>query len=201
MDFERLERAWRSSANSPSAAAQAYLMEEMMETLNKRRRDFRGFIGIIGLVLVLWTAKIAYDVVFNPFPFDFSREWAVLPLFALPWAALFFLGAQYKRHMEAFPDPYRSTPDTLRALIDENEVAQKRTRWMAGMTLVCIGLLTLMLGQLMSVGKMTGQNVFQGSILFGAIFAGIWAYHGWAYFKKLRPEGERLKRLLSEFKD
>lgn len=201
MDFERLERAWRSSANSPSAAAQAYLMEEMMKTLDKRRRDFRGFIGIIGLVLTFWTVKIANDLVFNPFPFDFSREWAALPLFLMPWAALFFLAAQYKRHMEAFPDPYRSAPDTLRALIDENDAAQNRTRWMAGMTLVCIVFLALALGQLMSVGKMTGQNVFQGSILFGTIFAGVWAYHGWQYFRKLRPEGERLRRLLVDYQD
>lgn len=201
MNFERLERAWRSSANSPGDAAQTYLMEEMMETLRKRHRDFRGFTVIIALTLTAWTAKIAYDVAFNPFPFNWGREWAALPLFLLPWAALFFIRAQYKRHLEAFPDPYRSTPDTLRALIDENDVAQARTRWMAGMTAVCIGLLTVMLGQLMSVGKMSGANVFQGSILFGTIFAAIWAYQGWAYFRKLKPEGERLRRLLADYQE
>lgn len=201
MNFERLERAWRSSANSPTEAAQTYLMEEMMEALEKRRRDLRGFTRIIALVLAAWSMKIAYDVIVNPFPFDFSREWAALPLFLLPWAALFFLRLQHKRHLEAFPDPYRSTPDTLRALIDENEAAQARTRWMGWMTLACIALLALMLGQLMSVGKMTAQNVLQGSILFGAIFAGVWIYQGWHYFKKLRPEGDRLRRLLAEYQD
>lgn len=201
MNFELLERAWRTSANSPTEAAKAYLMEEMMEALEKRRRDTRGFTLIIAIVLALWTAKIGYDVIANPFPFDFGREWAALPLVMLPWVALFFIRAQHKRHVAAFPDPYRSTPDTLRALIDENEAAQARTRWMAGMTLVCIALLAIMLGQLMSVGKMTGQNVLQGAILFGTIFAGIWAYHGWQYFRKLRPEGDRLRRLLAEYQD
>lgn len=201
MNFERLERAWRSSANSPSEAAKTYLMEEMMEALKKRRRDFRGFTMLIGLTLTGWTLKIVYDVIFRPFPFDISREWAALPLFLLPWAALVFIGVQHKRHMHAFPDPYRSTPDTLRALIDENDVAQARTRWMAGMTALCIVLLAVMLGQLMSVGKMSGQNVFQGSILFGTIFAGIWVYHGWHYFRKLRPEGERLRRLFADYED
>lgn len=201
MNFERLERAWRSSANSPTEAAKAYLMEEMMEALEKRRRDTRGFTGLVALVLTLWTVKIGYDVIVNPFPFDWSREWAALPLFLLPWAALFYIRARHKRHMNAFPDPYRSTPDTLRALIDENQVAQARTRWMAGMTAVCIVLLAIMLGQLVSVGKMTERNVLQGSILFGSIFAGIWAYQGWAYFRKLRPEGERLRRLLADYQD
>ena len=42
---------------------------------------------------------------------------------------------------------------------------------------------------------MTEQNVLQGSILFATILGGIWLYHGWQYFRKLRPEGERLRRL------
>ncbi|MEO6361267.1 MAG: hypothetical protein ABIO43_11965 [Sphingomicrobium sp.] len=201
MNFELLERAWRSSANSPSEAAKTYLMEEMMEALKERHRDFRGFMIMIGLTLSAWTLKIAYDLIFQPFPFDLVREWAALPLLLMPWAALVFIGAQYKRHRNAFPDPYRSTPDTLRALIDENDVAQARTRWMAGMALVCIVLLAIMLGQLMSVGKMSGQNVFQGSILFGSIFAAVWAHQGWHYLRKLRPEGERLRRLLADYQD
>jgi hypothetical protein len=201
MDFERLERAWQSSANSLPEAAKTYLMEEMMETLKKRRRDFRNFTGMVGLVLAAWTAKIAYDVLLDPFPFDATREWAAFPLLMLPWAALLFIRTQQKRHVEAFPDPYRSTPDMLRALVDENDTALARTRWMAGTTAVCVALLALMLRQLVSVGKMSEQNVLQGSMLFGAIFAGIWLYYGWEYFRKLRPEGERLRRLLVDFSD
>jgi len=201
MDFERLERAWQSSANSLPEAAKTYLMEEMMETLKKRRRDFRNFTGMVGLVLALWTGKIAYDVIANPFPFDATREWAAFPLLLLPWAALLFVRTQQKRHLAAFPDPYRSTPEMLGALIDENDTALARTRWVAGITAVCVALVAVMLRQLVSVGKMSEQNVLQGSMLFGTILAGIWLYHGWQYFWKLRPEGERLRRLLVDFKD
>jgi hypothetical protein len=155
----------------------------------------------IGVMLTLWTLKIGYDVIYQPFPFDWSREWAALPLFLLPWGALFFIRAQHKRHMDAFPDPYRSTPDTLRALIDENGVTQARTRWMAGMTLIFIALLAIMLSQLVSVGKMSWQNVFQGATVFGTIMTGIWVYQGWHYFRNLRPEGERLRRLLADYQD
>ena len=72
---------------------------------------------------------------------------------------------------------------------------------MAGITAVCVALLALMLRQLVSVGKMTEQNVLQGSILFGTILGGIWLYYGWQYFRKLKPEGERLRRLLMDFED
>ena len=201
MDFERLERAWQSSANSLPEAAKTYLMEEMMETLKKRRREFRNFTIMVGLVLAAWTGKIAYDVIFNPFPFDATREWSAFPLLMLPWAALLFVRRQQKRHLAAFPDPYRSTPEILRALIDENDTAMARTRWRAGITAVCVALLALMLRQLLSVGKMTEQNVLQGSILFGTILGGIWLYYGWQYFRKLKPEGERLRRLLMDFED
>lgn len=201
MDFERFERAWQSSANSLPEAAKTYLMEEMLETLRKRRREFRNFTVMVGLVLAAWTAKIAHDVIFNPFPFDATREWAAFPLLMLPWAALLLVRAQQKRHLAAFLDPYRSTPEMLRALIDENDTALARTRWMAGIMVVCVALMAVMLGQLVSVGKMTGQNVLQGSILFGTILGGIWLYYGWQYFRKLRPEGERLRRLLADFKD
>jgi hypothetical protein len=201
MDFERLERAWQSSANSPTEAAKTYLMEELMETLKKRRRDFRNFTIMVGLVLTLWTGKIAFDVIVNPFPFDATREWAAFPLLMLPWAALIFIRTQQKRHLATFPDPYRSTPDMLRALIDENDTALARTRWMAGFMAVCVALMALMLGQLIAVGKMSEQNVLQGSMLFGTILGGIWLYYGWEYFRKLRPEGERLRRLLVDFED
>jgi hypothetical protein len=201
MDFERLERAWQSSANSLPEAAKTYLMEEMMETLKKRRREFRNFTVMVGLVLAAWTGKIAYDVMVNPFPFDATREWAAFPLLMLPWAALLFVRAQQKRHLAAYPDPYRSTPEMLRALIDENDTALARTRWMAGIMVVCIALMAVMLRQLVSVGKMTEQNVLQGSVLFGTILGGIWLYYGWQYFRKLRPEGERLRRLLADFRD
>ena len=140
-------------------------------------------------------------MIFNPFPFDATREWSAFPLLMLPWAALLFVRRQQKRHLAAFPDPYRSTPEMLRALIDENDTAMARTRWMAGMMAVCVGLMALMLRQLVSVGKMTEQNVLQGSILFGTILGGIWLYYGWEYFRKLKPEGERLRRLLVDFED
>jgi hypothetical protein len=38
MDFDRLEQAWRSEANTPDAKAQAYLMEQLMHALKARRR-------------------------------------------------------------------------------------------------------------------------------------------------------------------
>jgi len=199
MDFERLERAWNGPANSPSEAASAYVVDEMMHTLKSRRQATNGFVGIVGLVLVLWTVKIGYDIVANPFPFDLTREWAVLPLFALPWAGLFIMQAQQKRHLLAHPDPYASTASTLRALLDENRMAQRRERLSGVLIAVSVILIAVVLGQLVSVGKMTPTNVAQGCVLFGVILGSISIYRVWRYFRVLKPEARHLQRLLADY--
>ncbi|HYE42188.1 MAG TPA: hypothetical protein VEA15_02250 [Caulobacteraceae bacterium] len=199
MDFERLERAWRSDANTPTAAAVAYLTEDIMHTLQRRRGKFRTFLGLMAVLLSAWTGMIAWNVVADPFPFDLAGEWSVLVLLALPWIALVVAGRLYARHRRAHPDPYASTADTLRALIDENAMAQRRFRFMAAIMAIGVVGLAVALGQLVSVGKMTPQNVRDGAILFGVVLTAVWSVLTVNYFNRLRPEGERLKRLLAQY--
>ena len=201
MDFERLERAWNSPANSPSAAASADVVEEMMHTLKKRRDEAAGLARVVGLVLVLWTLKIGYDVVFDPFPFDIRREWSVIPLFALPWIGLILVQLQLRRHRLAHPDPYGSVPATLRALLDENRPA--RRTFVIATSLMGLGVVgvAFALYQLMLVGKMTPANVLQASILFGAIMLSVAAYKAWQYLRVLKPETARLERLLAQYSE
>ena len=199
MDFERLERAWRSPANTPGEAATRYLMEETMDALRARRRKVNAITAMAGLALFLWTGKIVWDVFANPFPFDLAREWGAVAMLALAWAALFVARAQFQRHLRAHPDPYASMPDTLRALIDENRSARRRVQLMAGFMLLAIAALGVALSQLVDVGKMTPENVRDGAFLFGAVFAAVWGSIALNYFTRLKPEGERLQRLLAEY--
>ena len=55
------------------------------------------------------------------------------------------------------------------------------------------------LGQLVAVGKMTPQNVRDGAILFGVVLSLVWGVLTVNYFRRLKPEGERLKRLLAQY--
>ncbi len=199
MDFERLERAWRSSANTPDEAAGAYMTEEMMEELRRRRGRVNRITFMAGAALVLWTGKIAWDWFANPFPFDISREWGALALLILPWVALVLVRGQIERHLRAHPDPYASAPQTLRALIDENAGAQRRVRFMAALMALGVAALAVSLWQLMDVGKMTAGNVRDGAILFGVVLGSVWTVIGVNYFTRLKPEGLRLQRLLAEY--
>lgn len=201
MDFERLERVWRSDANTLDAAAAAYLKEEIMDTLKRRRESFRTLTGLVGLALVLWTAKIAYDVVMQPFPFDPVREWGALLLVVAPWACLIAVTAGFRRHLRDHPNPYASVPATLRALIDENGTTRRRVRWLAWAMAAFIGLMALVLYQLVEVGKMSMSDVAQGSLMFGIVFAAVWALIATHYLCRLRPEAARLQRLAQSYDD
>jgi hypothetical protein len=199
MDFERLERAWNGPANTPSEAAGAYVVDEMMETLRKRRQATTRLTGFIGVVLVFWTALIAWKITVDPFPFDLAREWAIIPLYLLPWVGLFLIKRRQRRHLTAHPDPYASTAATLRALLDENLTARRRLVITSALMLACLAVVAVALSQLVAVGKMTPTNVLQGSIALGGLMAAIAVYKAWHYARVLKPESKRLERLISDY--
>lgn len=199
MDFERLERVWRSNANSPNAASAGQLMEEAMGTLKRKRRDFEMFTGLIGLAVFVWTAKVIWEVVTGQFLLDPGVEWGLFLLLALPWIALFTVRHAYNKHLHAHPDPYASAPDTLRALMDENDTARQRV-WLSGLFMgAMVGVVALVLWQLLEVGKMSSRDVLQGSVLFGGLLVVIGIGTAADYAFRLMPEGRRLQRLLREY--
>lgn len=200
MDFEILERAWRSNANRPSDAAAAYLMEEMMQTLRKRRNDVRGIVVFAGLALIVQTGLIVHALRVQRV-MDAGREWGALLMIAVAWAALVWVGLHFRRHLLAFPDPYVSTAATLRALADENRATMQRMRFMGVAGLLFVLATALSLGQLVAVDKMTPGNVRDFSILFGGGFLAGATYGLWRYFRVLKPESMRLQRLLQEYRD
>ncbi len=199
MDFERLERVWRSNANSPNAASAGQLVEEAMGALKRKRRDFETFTGLIGLALFIWTAKVIWEGVTGQFPFDPGMEWGVFLLLVLPWIALFTVRRAYDRHLHAHPDPYASAPDTLRALMDENHTARQRVRLSGLFMGAMVGVVALVLWQLLEVGKMSSQDVMQGSLMFGGLLVAVGIGTAADYAFRLKPEGRRLQRLLREY--
>ena len=56
MEFDRLEQAWRSDANTPTDETQALLKEQLMHTLRSRRRTDVLLAGIPLVTLTLFTA-------------------------------------------------------------------------------------------------------------------------------------------------
>lgn len=198
MDFETLERLWRSEANDRATVAETYVLEATMKTLKQRRSAFSTGIGLIGLALILWTGAVAYAVVTGKIA-DITNEWGSAALLLVSWIAFLFAQAQQRRHMQACPDAVTSMPEALKGLIDENRTAQARSRMMGMALLVFAAMLTVSVWQLYSVGKMEWRHVVQGSTLFGGALLLSACIHAIRYFRVLKPEGMRLRRLLDQY--
>ncbi len=197
MDFETLERLWRSEANDRATVAETYVLETTMKTLKHRRNAFANGMGLIGLALVIWTGAVAYAVIAGKIA-DLTKEWGIVVLLAISWLAFLWAQARQRQHTQAFPDA-ASMPEALSALIDENRTAQARTRMMGVALLVFAAALTVSVWQLYSVGKMEWRHVLQGSAMFGGALLLSAAIHAVRYFRFQKPEGERLQRLLAEY--
>jgi len=89
MDFESLEAAWRSPANTPDDKVRAYLMETLMRTLKARRRGEMLLFAIPATAMTLFTALMARTIAAGRM--DIAHEWAALAMMAICWLAL--LGA------------------------------------------------------------------------------------------------------------
>lgn len=201
MSLEKLEAAWRSDANQPSAVQTTKLMEDLMAELKRRRAWTNTITTMAGLALTIWSGRILFDVIFRPFPFDLSKEWGALALLVLPWIALIAMRARLSRQWREYPDPEQSINAMLRASLDENSAAKWRIRFMSVVLLVGAVFFGVSLYQLMLVGKMTALNVQQAGLLIGALFASILIYMAFHYFRQLKPDGERLQSLLAESSD
>src|SRR6478752_10534876 len=98
MEFDRLEQAWRSGANTPDAEAQTYLMEELMHTLKTRRRGETLLFAIPVAAMTLFTVIAARSFLIGRT--DLDREWGALAMLGVCWAvlgAVFVAGVLAKR--------------------------------------------------------------------------------------------------------
>ncbi|ESQ83115.1 hypothetical protein AEAC466_14730 [Asticcacaulis sp. AC466] len=200
MDFDTLERLWRSEANDRTSVAEVYLLEKTMETLTRRRKAFTFGMALIGAALLIWTGAIAYAVVVGKIA-DMTKEWGALVLLTVSWLAYLASQAQQRRHLNAHPKIPPAMPDVLRALIDENRTAQSRVQMMAIALVFFIVVLAICLWQLYAVGKMELRHIVQASIMAGSALGVSTIIQAVRYRVILRPEGERLRRLLDQYEE
>lgn len=197
MDFERLEQAWRSEANTPDARAQTFLMEELMRTLKTRRRGELLLFMIPAAAMTLFTA-IAVTSVLNG-AMEVSREWGGLGMLAVCWivlAAMLISGVLARRRRSVSGSPVR---DTLAAMLASNRAARANCRifWIS-LPVFMVPML-LAVTQLHDVGKTSDQNMVQMLLVFGVALAASVAWNTSRYFLVLKPEAKQLEALLAEY--
>jgi len=196
MEFDRLEQAWRSETNSPDAKAQAYLMEELMQTLKARRRGETLLLAIPVAAMTLFTAITARSILAGQT--DLAREWGAAAMLGVCWivlGAVFMAGLLAKRP-RGEDSPIRQT---LEAMLAANRRARTNYRifWMS----LPAFLVPLMVAvfQLNDVGKTTERNMWQMLLLFAVALGASVGWNALRFFRVLKPEQKRLEGLLAEY--
>lgn len=198
MDMARLERAWSGAANRAEDAAGLYLIDSAMAEVARRGRDFRLRMGLIGVALGGWSLVAAYGI-FGRGNVEPSREWGSLLLLAIAWAVLALV---VRRGWEgAVTPPPENLPGSLRALLSQVEGAMGRIRVMGVAVPIFLSALGLAVMQLGDVGKMTGGNIRDFALLAMVGFGLSGSIMAVRYFKVLKPEADRLRRVLRQYEE
>ena len=198
MDMERLERAWAGAANRADVAAGVYLVDSTLGEVARRRRDFRLRMGLIGMALGGWSLVAAHGIFWRG-NVDPLREWGALLMLAIAWGV--YAMVLRRREGGTAEGPAPSLPAGLRALLSQTEAAMRRIRVMAvavPIFLLAMGLAVTQLGQ---AGKMSAGNMRDFALLAAIGFSlsgGIFAIR---YHRILKPEAERLRRLLGQYEE
>jgi MFS family permease len=196
MEFDRLEQAWRSDANTPNPQAQAYLMERLMHTLKARRRGEILLAAIPAAAMTVFTAIVVRSILAGRL--DIGREWGALAMLAVCWgvlAAVLIAGAMAKRGgREASP-----VRQTLEAMLAANRRARVNYRifWIS-LPVFLVPMLVAVF-QLNDVGKTTDRNMWQMLLVFGLALGASVGWNALRFFRVLKPEQQRLEELLAEY--
>jgi hypothetical protein len=204
MNFADIENTWRSAHNRPSAAQIERDKKKFASELRRRHRGFVIFLTWIFAVLSLITAGLLYHAFragSKADDIDFSREWGVLLILALPWLAALLFAWQYRR-LRSGPDRGESPISvTLRALLDENRLARTRLKAVAILHGVLLLVLPVVVFQLRAVGKAGDEILLPAFVGWPMIAVGI-GIALWIYDRRtLQPRARHLETLLRSYEE
>lgn len=197
MDFEQLEAAWRSPANTPDDRAQAYLMEEVMKSLKARRRGEVLLFALPTIAMSVFTV-IAVQAVASG-RMDAGREWGALAMLGACWLVLaaVLISGVLLRHRRYADAP--SMRGTLSAMLAANRRARTNMRIFSMMLPVFLAPMFVGVTQLHEVGKATERDTWQMLFVFGLALVSSVGWNVGRYFWVMKPEQRRLEGLLREY--
>jgi len=198
MEFERLEQAWRSQANTPDQQAQAYLMEQLMHALKARRRGEILFLATPVAAMTLFTVIAVRSILAGQT--DLTREWGALAMLGVCWTVLaaVMIAAVTAKRAPRDGSPVRQT---LEAMLAANRRARINYRifWMSLPVFIVPLLFSVV--QLNEVGKTTDRNMWQMLLVFGVALGASVGWNALRFFKVLKPEQRRLEGLLEDYRE
>jgi hypothetical protein len=197
MEFEHLEAAWRSPANTPDDKAKAYLMEELMKTLKARRRGEIMLFALPVIAMTIFTSIAVQWVISGRL--DLAREWGGLAMLGVCWLILaaVLVATILLRHRRC--SDRGSMRDTLSAMLAANRRARTNMRIFLMMLPVFFAPMITSVWQLHDVGKATERDAWQMLFVFGVALIASVGWNAGRYYWVMKPEQRRLEALLREY--
>lgn len=204
MNFADIQKTWRSPHNRPPAAEMEKQKMKFITDLRARRRANLGLLVITLLPLLFLTGKVVFHVLW-PDPaldkVDLTREWGIIPFFALPWIGWLFMVRQYRQHRQRHPNCENSIAASVAALLDENQVERRRYQVIAGLLIASVAILPVIIHQLRAVGKAGDEILIPAYVVWPAYVLLTLAWAAYHYRSKLLPRKKELEALLAEYRD
>lgn len=197
MDFDPLQAAWRSPANTPDDHVRAQLMEHVMTTLKTRRRHEIALLALPTAAMALFTAIAVRNLADGRM--DPAREWGSLAMLGVCWlvlAAVLVVGFRLRHRGQAADSPMR---DSIAALLAANRRARANVGIFWMMLPVFLVPMLVGVGQLWETGKATERDSWQMLLVFGVALTASAGWNTARYFWVMKPEQRRLEGLLSEY--
>lgn len=197
MDFDQLQTAWRSPANTPDDRVQAQLMEHVMTTLKTRRRREIALFAMPTAAMALFTAIAVQAIVdgqTNP-----AGEWGSLAMLGVCWmvlAAVLVVGFRLRHRARDGDTPMR---DSIAALLASNRRARANVGIFWMMLPVFLVPMLFSVSQLGAAGKATERDMGQMLLVFGVALTVSAGWNTARYFWVMKPEQRRLEGLLAEY--
>jgi hypothetical protein len=202
MNFADIETMWHSPRNRPDSAQLEKQKMEFVTDLKRRRRGNLLFLALIFSLMAFITGLMVRQIIW-PDPaldrVDLTREWAIVPFFALPWLGWLFMVRLHWRNHVSHPHSDASISATLAALLDENRAERTRYKFIGGLLVVSVLVLPFIVYQLMEVGKAGREIVIPAFVIYPGYVVGMLVWSWFHHQRKLLPRKVELEALLKSY--
>lgn len=192
MEFDRLEQAWRSDANTPTAEVETRLKEQLMHTLRSRRRTDVLLAGIPLVTLTLFTALALAAVSRNQ-----GAGWPGIAMLGVCWVVMGAVLWNGFRHRST--DKGAPLRDTVAALLARNRAARANCHVFWAMLPIFALPLVLAIQRLAEDGRMNTSTGWQAMLVCGLALGASAGWNLLRYMMVLKPEQRRLEALLADY--
>jgi len=199
MSLEGIESIWSSPANRPGPDDVERLRHLLVERLGRDRRRLARTLALAALPLAAASGLLVARLV-GATGEPAGGGWALAPMLALSWLALWRFARARRAHLAAHGRPADSIRVALAAAADANRRARSRVRWVVGLELAAVPALALALRGLLSEGRVRPDELPSlAGVLALPLLGSVLGAVAWDRLR-LRPEQRHLSELLEAYR-